>query len=267
MVKAVNLNFHYATLFKNKKIEKLSEIKEVLDTANDYQIENDQHPTVSSIHVLFFARYWGWNKSDGSKDSGKRTAWKASSFLLWRFHCEQTWLGTCMLGTKYHMHLKPGTSQTTVSPYSICIPERGEKRFEKYAKRWNDREIMFGMGKPFSFSTKVIRGPRICVDYRKLNETTMFASYPSPNSTETPDRLAGATFFTSIDIVNGYHQFKLPEEDGEKTAYGLFQYWRMPYGLAGAPTTFQSAVKDMVRVLETEDIMAYFDDVICFHGT
>jgi hypothetical protein len=61
------------------------------------------------------------------------------------------------------------------------------------------------------------------------------------------------------------------DEDKEKTAYvspyGLFQYCRMPYGLAGAPATFQSVVEDMVQVLETEDIMAYLDDVICFHAT
>ena len=41
----------------------------------------------------------------------------------------------------------------------------------------------------------------------------------------------------------------------------------MPFGLAGAPGTFQSVVEDMVQVLDTEDIMAYLDDVICFHRT
>ena len=41
----------------------------------------------------------------------------------------------------------------------------------------------------------------------------------------------------------------------------------MPYGLAGAPATFQSVVEDMVQVLDTEDIMAYLDDVICYHST
>jgi hypothetical protein len=45
------------------------------------------------------------------------------------------------------------------------------------------------------------------------------------------------------------------------------QYCRMPFGLAGAPLTFQSVIEDMVQVLDTEDIMAYLDDVICFHPT
>ena len=64
---------------------------------------------------------------------------------------------------------------------------------------------------------------------------------------------------------------EIAEENKDKTAfispYGLYQYCRMPYGLAGAPGTFQSVIEDMVQVLETEDITAYLDDVICFHAT
>ncbi|CAB4043352.1 Transposon Ty3-G Gag-Pol poly [Paramuricea clavata] len=98
----------------------------------------------------------------------------------------------------------------------------------------------------------------------------MLTSYPLSNLlhvTETLDRLAEASYFTSTDMVFGYHQVEVADEDKEKTTFtssdGLFhdQYCRMPYGLAGAPATFQS----VVEVLETEDIMAYLDDVICFH--
>ena len=112
---------------------------------------------------------------------------------------------------------------------------------------------------------------QICVDYRKLNDVTMVTSYPLPNITETLDKLAGASYFTSIDMVSRYHQVEVAEEDKEKTAfvspYGLYQYCRMPYGLTGAPATFQSVVEDMIQVLDTEDIMAYLDDVICYHTT
>ena len=112
---------------------------------------------------------------------------------------------------------------------------------------------------------------RICVDYRRLNEVTAVTSYPFPNITETIDRLAGASYFTSIDMTSGYHPVEIAEEDNDKTAfispYGLYQYCRMPFGLAGAPGTIQSVIEDMVQVLDTEDIMAYLDDVICFHST
>ena len=99
---------------------------------------------------------------------------------------------------------------------------------------------------------------RICVDYRRLNEVTAIPSYPLPYITETIDRMAGASYFTSIDMTSGYHQVEIAEEDKDKTAfispYGLYQYCRMPFGLAGAPGTFQSIIEDMMQVLDTEDI-------------
>ena len=60
-------------------------------------------------------------------------------------------------------------------------------------------------------------------------------------------------------------------EDRLETAFvspfGLFQYCRLTFGLAGAPGTFQAVIEDMLQVLDAEDVMAYLDDVICFHST
>jgi len=56
-------------------------------------------------------------------------------------------------------------------------------------------------------------------------------------------------------------------EDRHKTAFvspfGLFQYCWLPF----APGTFQAVIEDMLQVLDAEDVMAYLDDVICFHST
>ena len=57
--------------------------------------------------------------------------------------------------------------------------------------------------------------------------------------TATLDQLADAKFFTTIDMVSGYHQIEVAPEDRRKTAFvspfGLFQYCRLPFGLAGTP--------------------------------
>lgn len=174
---------------------------------------------------------------------------------------------------KHHIHLKPEAVPIKQPVRRIPFGYQEEVR--------NDLRTMLSDGIIEKSSSEwasplvLVRKPsgdlRICVDYRKLNEVTSVTSYPLPNINETLDRLAGASFFTSIDMVSGYHQVEIAEEDKDKTAfispYGLYQYCRMPYGLAGAPGTFQSVIEDMVQVLETEDIMAYLDDVICFHST
>jgi len=102
-----------------------------------------------------------------------------------------------------------------------------------------------------------------------LNDASIRDSYPLPNLTETLDRLHKAKYFTSLDMVSGYHQIQVAEEDRPKTAfaspYGLYQFCRMPFGLNNAPGTFQRVVNDLIQVLATEDVLAYLDDFICFH--
>ena len=111
MVKAVNLNFRNVTLFKNKKIGKLSEIEEVLDTPNDYQIRNDQYPTVFSIQTenIDFFREIGIEISQMDLKMQERE--QLQKLLLSYadvFSKNKRDLGTCKLGTKHHIYLKPG---------------------------------------------------------------------------------------------------------------------------------------------------------------
>ena len=72
-------------------------------------------------------------------------------------------------------------------------------------------------------------------------------------------------------MVSGYHQIEVAPEDRYKTAFvspfGLFQCCRLLFGLTGAPGTFQAVIEDMLQVLDTEDVMAYLNDVICFHSS
>lgn len=71
-------------------------------------------------------------------------------------------------------------------------------------------------------------------------------------------------------MVSGYHQIGVAREDQDKTAFmtpfGLYQYCRKPFGLAGAPGTFHSKVVDVLLVLNAEVMLAYLDDVIRFHS-
>ena len=149
-------------------------------------------------------------------------------------------LGTCKLGTKHHIHLKPDTMP--VKQRAPRIPFAYQKEVKTDIKNMLEDAIEKSCSEwasPLVIVRQSSGDLRICVDYRKLNDVTMVTSYPLPNITETLDKLAGASYFTSIDMVSGYHQVEVAEEDKEKTAfvspYGLYQYCRMPYGLAGAP--------------------------------
>lgn len=109
-------------------------------------------------------------------------------------------------------------------------------------------------------------GVRWCIDYRKLNDVTRKDSYQLPNIEECLNTLAGSTIFSTIDLQQGYYQIDVDQADRRKTAfitrYGLFEYTRMPFGLCGAPGTFQRAMECVLKDLQWNMVLIYLDDVI-----
>ena len=48
--------------------------------------------------------------------------------------------------------------------------------------------------------------PRMCVDYRMLNQRTVKDAYALPRTEEHFDKLAGSDLFSVLDMKSGYHQ-------------------------------------------------------------
>ena len=81
------------------------------------------------------------------------------------------------------------------------------------------------------------------------------------------DQVGGAKCIITLDLTQGYWQVPVEEEDRGKTAFttpfGLFQFKRMPFGLMGAPATFQTMVDRLLDGLG-EFVNAYIDDIVIF---
>lgn len=112
---------------------------------------------------------------------------------------------------------------------------------------------------------------RLVIDYRKLNEKTINDKYPIPEITDILDKLGKATYFSTIDLVSGFHQIQLAEEDTEKTAFsvngGKYEFTRMPFGLKNAPATFQRVMDCVLRDLIGVCCFVYMDDIIIFSSS
>ena len=112
---------------------------------------------------------------------------------------------------------------------------------------------------------------RFCVDYRKLNDVTRKDAYPLPRIDETLDALGGAAYFSTMDLASGYWQVEVDPSDRDKTAFttfkGLLEFRVMPFGLTGAPNTFQRLMDSVLSGLQFETCLVYLDDIIVFSST
>ena len=105
----------------------------------------------------------------------------------------------------------------------------------------------------------------LCVDYHKLNAVSQLEAYPMPRIEDLLDQLGKAKFLTTLDLGKGYWQIPVKQSARDKTAFvtpfGLYQFTRMPFGLSGAPGTFQRLMDKVLRG-HHEYAAAYLDDII-----
>ena len=113
---------------------------------------------------------------------------------------------------------------------------------------------------------------RFCVDFRQLNKKTKKDAYALPRIEEMLDAMAGNRYFSVIDMKSGYHQVEIYETHKERTAFtvgplGLFEFNRMPFGLTGAPATYQRLMQDNLGDYNLKIWCIFIDDIIIFSRT
>lgn len=107
---------------------------------------------------------------------------------------------------------------------------------------------------------------RPVVDYRRINQITVFDAEPMPVAEDIYARLAKAKYFSKMDFVKGYWQTPMAEQDKQKTAFstpfGLYQFKRMPFGLQNAGATYGRMMRKVLEGLQASD--NFVDDVLSF---
>ena len=107
---------------------------------------------------------------------------------------------------------------------------------------------------------------RFCIDYRKLNQITIFDPEPIPNFDDLMAKLTEGKYFTKIDLSKGYWQIPIYSQDKEKTAFvtanGLFQFKVLPFGMVNAPAVFSRMMRKLLKGMS--NVVNFIDDVCIY---
>jgi len=108
---------------------------------------------------------------------------------------------------------------------------------------------------------------RLCGDYRRLNQQTINQPYPMPDVDSQLSSLSHGVISTVLDLSNGFLQVPLTPAAKDKTAFvteeSTAKYERMPFGLKGAPGTFQKMMGVVFENLKRDGVLStYLDDII-----
>lgn len=191
------------------------------------------------------------------------------------FHLDGDKLTCTNIGTA-GITLKTGVTPKYTKPYRLPHSQKQEvhKEIQKMladniiepsTSAWNSPILIVPKKKdPVTGLQKF----RMVIDYRKLNEQIEDDKFPLPNINDIFDMLGGASYFSCIDLSQGYYQVELDPQGRPCTAFstenGHYQLTRLPMGLKISPSVFSRMMSIAMSGLTYSRCFVYLDDLIIF---
>ena len=103
---------------------------------------------------------------------------------------------------EFAIDLVPGTEPISKAPYRMAPAELRELKdqLQDLLEKGFVRPSVSPWGAPVLFVKKKDGSLRLCIDYRELNKVTICNRYPLPRIDDLFDQLAGAKWFSKIDL-------------------------------------------------------------------
>jgi len=134
------------------------------------------------------------------------------------------------------------------------------------------RESLSEYAAPVLFAPKKDGKLRLCIDYRMLNAQTVRDRFPTPTAADLISSTTGGRLFSKIDLLAGFHQLRVREEDIHKTAFvtprGQYEWVTAPFGLSATPSAFQRLMTMVLQPhIRAGYACVYLDDICVWTKT
>jgi hypothetical protein len=139
-----------------------------------------------------------------------------------------------------------GAQPVSVRPYRY--PPALKDEIEAQVDAMLQQGIIQPSTSPFNSPVLLVRKKdktwRFCVDYRYLNALMVKTAFPIPVFDQLMDELAGARWFSTLDLLSGYHQIRMRPGEEYKTAFsthvGHYEFRVVAFGLSGPLVHFKA---------------------------
>lgn len=261
-LRIANFSDEDVTIYKNTRLGKFSSIEENFESvlSNVCCTASGSQETTSIIDNIHI---------DSSLDAEQRGKLKS----LLNEYSSIFSRGTADLGrTSLVKHHIDTGSNTPVRQGVRRVPIHKQREIKEHIDNMLQEGIIQPSCSPWAAPVILVPkkdgSTRFCIDYRRINAITKKDAYPLPRIDQTLDALATAKLFSSLDLTSGYWQIELDSESREKSAFttnwGLYEFNVMPFGLCGAPSTFQRLMETVLAGLQWDLCLVYLDDIIIF---
>jgi hypothetical protein len=263
MIRIINPIREHNTLFKGTK---LGRIQILPDFSSVNMLDNSQEKD-STVVVKEILDLHANEISESQMSQLEKILYRFKSI----FSCSSTDVG-CIKNVKHEIETG---NQKPIAVNPRRIPLHVEEKVDDLVQDLERKDIIVKTSSSWNFPIVVVPKKngdiRMCVDYRRLNAVTERPIYYIPDSKQLFDCLEGAKYFSSLDLSMGYHQIEMSPNDVSKTAFttrtGQYAFKRMPFGLCGAPQSFQRVMAAILREQNWKHCIIYLDDILIFGKT
>nr|GFB00006.1 putative reverse transcriptase domain-containing protein [Tanacetum cinerariifolium] len=165
---------------------------------------------------------------------------------------------------EFRIDLVRGTTPVARAPYRLAPSEMKKlaKQLQELSEKGFIHPSSSPWGAPVLFVKKKDGSFRLCIDYIELNKLTVKNRYPLLRIDDLFDQLQGS------NVMNGYHQLRIREEDipitAYRTRYGHYEFRVMLFGLTNAPAVFMDLMNRVCKPYLDKFVIVFIDDILIY---